>query len=249
MGLEKKNVNESIYIHDEITHTCDAAKEILPIIFSQLQIGSVIDIGCGIGTWLKIVKELGIKEIVGVDGDYVDRKMLLISEREFISHDLTQKLNLNKRYDLGICLEVAEHLPEKSADVLIDTITEHTDVILFSAAIPGQGGQNHINEQWPGYWAEKFHQKGYVMKDIFRSKIWMNEQVDRWYRQNLFLVVQKGHKLSTLETTEVLPLVHPAVFEAILEQHEKKVQKLRNTIEKLKGRDLRSLIKKVFKRS
>jgi len=249
MGLAKTYKETSVYVHDMITHTCDAAKVILPIVFKQVQVRSVIDIGCGIGTWLKIATEFGVKDIVGVDGEYVDRDMLLIEESDFIPHDLTTKLDLNKRYDLGICLEVAEHLPENAADILVETITTHADVILFSAAIPGQGGQNHINEQWPAYWSEKFRQKGYVMKDFIRPQIWMNKQVDRWYRQNLFLVVKGDHQLSLVETPEILPLVHPDVFIAIHAEHALKIKQLRSTIELLKSRHIPSLVKRIFKRS
>ena len=44
---------------------------------------------------------------------------------------------------------------------LVATITKHGDAVLFSAAIPGQGGQDHLNEQWPEYWQKKFEVNGY----------------------------------------------------------------------------------------
>jgi SAM-dependent methyltransferase len=179
------------YIHDEAIHNLKAAEIILPHIISAYNIKSVLDIGAGIGTWLNVAESIGIKDLLGVDGSWVSKDLLKISENYFIEHDITKPINFNKTFDLIICLEVAEHLPESSAFNLIDILTKHGDLILFSAAVPKQGGQNHINEQTPAYWQELFRAKGYNFYDYIRPYIWNNKDIEWWYRQNIFLVSNK----------------------------------------------------------
>jgi len=167
-----------------------SAEEIVPLVLEFLQPHSVIDVGCGLGTWLSVFKQNGVHEVLGVDGAYVDRGMLQIAEREFISADLCEPLRLNNNFDLVLSLEVAEHLPPKSADTFVASLVGLGSVILFSAAIPFQGGTNHINAQWPDYWMQKFQSRGYVPIDCFRRRIWQNQNVEWWYAQNLLLYVE-----------------------------------------------------------
>lgn len=184
----------SNYIHTENIHNTIAAEEFIPILLKQSNPKSVVDVGCGLGTWLKIFKKHGISDILGIDGNYIDKTKLHIDKNNFLLHDLTAPLIYHKRFDLALCLEVAEHLPENKADNLVNTLTDLADTILFSAALPDQGGQNHINEQSFSYWVQKFNNKGYIVKDLFRKQIWDNKKIDWWYRQNMFLVVKSNEK-------------------------------------------------------
>ena len=63
--------------------------------------------------------------------------------------DLAQPLQIDRRFDLALSLEVAEHLPPECGSEFVQTLTDLSSVILFSAAIPFQGGTDHLNEQWP----------------------------------------------------------------------------------------------------
>ena len=240
-----KNV---IYVHDEITHNSSAAEQVLPVLFEIYKPSSILDVGCGLGNWIEVAKKLSGAKIIGVDGDYVDRRLLKIEENEFVEKDLTKTFDLNRKFDLAICLEVAEHLPEASAEGFIKSITNHSDVIIFSAALPGQGGQHHINEQWPSYWQEHFNNCGFEMMDFFRFKIWNNPKIEYWYKQNLFLVVRKGHKLAKNEAEIAYSLVHPELLELIHEQYQNKILLLKGTIHKLKKRDIVGRFSKFFKK-
>ena len=144
------------YIHTEAIHNLSAPRVIVPIVLEMIKPNSILDVGCGIGTWLKVFEEYGVDDYLGIDGDYVDRSTLKISEKRFLPNDLRKRWSLNRKFDLVVSLEVAEHLPEEVADLFVSTLSAHGDTILFSAAIPGQGGQNHVNEQWPTYWQKKF---------------------------------------------------------------------------------------------
>jgi SAM-dependent methyltransferase len=152
---------------------------------------SVIDIGCGIGTWLRAFMEAGVDEVVGVDGDYVNRAQLMIPHSSFYAHDLEQPLRLERKFDLALSLEVGEHLASQFAPVLVGSLTRLAPVILFSAAIPGQGGTNHVNEQWPEYWEYLFDTEGFVQTDPLRPQLWYDNRVDPWYRQNLYVFIER----------------------------------------------------------
>lgn len=236
------------YIHDEIVHNSGAAEQVLPILFEVYKPGSILDVGCGLGNWIQVAKRMGVNDIKGVDGAYVNRSLLKINAEEFVEKNLTEPFDLDRKFDLAICLEVAEHLPDTCANGLIQSLTSHADVIMFSAALPGQGGQNHINEQWPEYWQKIFTKYGFEMIDYFRPKIWNNQKIERWYRQNLFLVVRKGHALASHGKNEALALIHPELFEVVNENYELKIKKLKTTIEKLQSRDILGKLSKILKR-
>jgi SAM-dependent methyltransferase len=166
-----------------------SARKILPMVIDLIKPESIIDIGCGLGCWLSVAMEYGIKDILGIDGEWIDKKALQIPDQYFRVHDLRKALNLERKFDLCLCLEVAEHLPSNLAEQLVNSLTGISDAILFSAAIPLQGGEDHVNEQWPDYWVSLFKKKGYVMIDYLRNKIWMDEDVEWWYAQNILLFV------------------------------------------------------------
>lgn len=80
--------------------------------------------------------------------------------------------------------------------------------IIFSAAIPGQGGTGHFNEQWPDYWAELFGENGFAVDSSFRFGIWDDDRIENWYRQNL-MIAHPGPP-----TTPPLSIVHPILYDA-----------------------------------
>jgi SAM-dependent methyltransferase len=205
-------INQPKYIHCESVHNFKAAKEVVPTVVNLIAPKSVIDVGCGTGTWLKIFNDFGVTEVHGIDGDYIDRSMLAINENDFTAADLEKKINFDKQYCLVLCLEVAEHLSINASDVLVDSLCALGNTIIFSAAITNQGGQNHINEQPPIFWIEKFAQKGFEVFDILRPIFWNNENVDSWYRQNMLLFTKDDYfktKFSTLKTFDANHIVHP----------------------------------------
>ena len=168
-----------------------SAENVLPIIIDICNPQSVIDLGCGIGNWLSVFKnKFGVTDILGVDGKYVDINMLKIARSEFAPHNLEQLYIASKKYDLAMSVEVGEHLPDSSADNLVKSLTDASDVVMFSAALPGQTGTYHINEQPPEYWAKKFIKRGYVCIDCIRKQIWNNPSIDVWYRQNILLFIK-----------------------------------------------------------
>jgi 2-polyprenyl-3-methyl-5-hydroxy-6-metoxy-1,4-benzoquinol methylase len=132
----------------------------VPILKLMYNPQSVLDLGCNVGAWLLSFERVGVKDVIGIDGDNMKESLVMLNH-DFIAHDLTRALDLNRKFDLVLCLEVAEHIDEKHADTLIDNAIRHSDLIFWSAATKGQGGYKHVNEQPHEYWINKFAAKGY----------------------------------------------------------------------------------------
>jgi SAM-dependent methyltransferase len=181
---------------------------------------SVIDVGCGIGAWLKEFSENGVHRAVGLDGVYVARDQLVIDAGNFVGHDLERPLPPLGTFDLATSLEVAEHLTPARADSFISDLCGLADVVLFSAAIPFQGGDNHINEQWQSFWAAKFAGHGFELFDVLRSRIWEETNVCFWYKQNILFYVKRGSAAARRFNerfsagTNSVDLVHPTLYRA-----------------------------------
>jgi SAM-dependent methyltransferase len=169
-----------------------SAEQIVPLLTALTPIGSVADFGCGRGAWLSVWEKAGA-DISGVDGPYVDRRDLMIDPQHFRAADLNQPINLGRRFDLVQSLEVAEHLPKERAADFVDTLTAHASLVMFSAAVPGQGGEHHVNEQPLEYWREKFLARGYFAIDCIRPQIVGNSRVQHWYRYNTIVYAEERH--------------------------------------------------------
>jgi SAM-dependent methyltransferase len=164
-----------------------SAEIIVPLVLSRFKVTSVVDVGCGVGGWLKVFERHGIRDYLGIDGNYLPMEMLKIPVERFRPEDLSHLSDIGRSFDLACSLEVAEHLPESCAERFVATLVKCAPVILFSAAIPRQGGTAHVNEQWASYWAEKFERHGYLAVDCIRPAIYGDWRVEWWYRQNALI--------------------------------------------------------------
>jgi SAM-dependent methyltransferase len=199
-----------------------SAEVMAPIVVRLIQPRSIVDVGCGDGTWLSVFAKMGCVDILGIDGDYVDRHSLQIPNEQFRAANLSRALTVSRTFDLAMSLEVAEHLPPKSAEGFIAGLTKLAPVVLFSAAIPFQGGTDHVNEQWPQYWANLFEKHGFDAIDCIRSEIWDNGGVEWWYAQNTILYANeaglKAHPNLRKSSSSVgLSVVHPRQYLHLVE--------------------------------
>lgn len=201
-----------------------SAEALVPVLYDIIQPMSVLDVGCGEGWWAQTFKSRYDCEVVGVDGAYVLDLPRRAPDVPFIAHDLIEPfyvldLPTRPRFDLVVCLEVAEHLPPHRAVSFIEDIVRAAPVIAFSAAIPGQGGTGHLNEQWPDYWAGIFATFGYAVTGNLRFRIWNDDRIENWYRQNLLIAADPDFPwidpLADLFSGEpVHRLVHPVLYDA-----------------------------------
>lgn len=215
--MNKKKIYTPAFYSSLTESIVSSAEETIPVILEMINPSSIVDYGCGNGAWLAVFEKKGINDIIGIDGSHVARQQLLISPEKFLAHDLEEEFNIERTYDLALCLEVGEHIPATSAPTFISSLCKLSNVILFSAAIPGQGGRDHCNEQYPEYWIHLFSKHGYSPYDALRFKIWDNTKINAYYRQNILFFVNDKSKanfpLIIKNDREILPLVHPDYLE------------------------------------
>lgn len=209
MGKEQRLYDARFY--RELESTEESARQVMPIVLDLLRPTSIVDIGCGAGYWLAAAVDLGVTDVLGVEGEWALKTKLAIPREKFLVHDLTTPLGLDRKFDMAVSLEVAEHLPDSHARAFVQMLCEAADKVFFSAAIPGQGGRRHLNEQWPGYWAGLFGEFGFNCFDVLRPRIWNNPRVLWYYAQNSLIFARSG-ALELPATAEPLSLVHPQLW-------------------------------------
>ena len=209
-----------------------SAEIILGILYDIYKPVSVIDVGCGMGSWLTVAESLGSKILRGLDGEWITKDMLLSKNIDFTPTKMEDEIAIDVQYDLCISLEVAEHLSPTRSKTFIETLCNASNVILFSSAVKYQGGTNHINEQWQSYWIELFKENRFECYDIFRNIIWENDEVELWYRQNIFLFINENGLKSNLDLRmlksmekSIPNIIHPKYYEAKVLNHNKDIQK------------------------
>jgi SAM-dependent methyltransferase len=205
--------------------TYSSPEVVIPILINLIQPKSVVDVGCGIGMWLSTFNKYGVEDVLGLDGDYVDTKMLKIPATQFMTWDLQKPIQLEQQFDLVVSLEVAEHLPPQSAESFVNSLVQLGPLVLFSAAIPYQGGPGHVNEQWPEYWAALFKKKGYQAIDCLRYKFWNNPALKWYYAQNMVLYASSAYleqhptlkEMQSLMPEMPVALIHPNHYLSLMD--------------------------------
>lgn len=195
-------------------HTAHAARRMLAALPATLPRARIADIGCGTGTWLAAALADGAETAFGIEGDWVTPAMLDDRRITLAPHNLEKPFTA-PRVDIALSIEVAEHLSPARAPGFVVDLVAIAPAILFSAAIPGQGGVGHLNEQWQSWWAAHFAGHGYTAHDVIRPAIWADDAIPAWYRQNAVLYLDQASRARlALDPTDpaLLDTVHPAFW-------------------------------------
>ena len=189
MQAAQKNYYDEKFYNYTFSKSSPSADKVTDVALQLFSPKSVCDVGCGEGVWLSTYMQKGITSIAGLDGAYVDQSRLRIPSECFTPCDLSQPFEIEGTFDIVQSFEVAEHLPEDRSMAFISTLTSAAKIILFSAATPGQGGVNHINEQPLDYWRALFLKRGYRAYDLVRPRIANETTVAPWYRYNIIAYI------------------------------------------------------------
>lgn len=213
--------DEIYYKKHEKGSYCSAIS-ILEYILSFYNFNSLVDLGCGMGTWCKAALDLGVKDILGIDQHEYEQQYMLISKKDYKKIDLKNRLESFGTFDIAISVEVAEHIDASYAESFIRNVCLQSNVVLFSAALPFQGGTGHVNEKQCSYWKHQFNTYGYEIIDCIRPHFWDNEKIEIWYRNNCVLFV-KNHLYSEFirkipRDMQPLDIIHPEMLERILKK-------------------------------
>jgi hypothetical protein len=164
----------------------------VPVVVEHVGVpGSVVDLGGGGGGWLKAFKEMGTREVLCIEDLSIADEDLLILPEELLRCDLSIKMPEAVPCDLAVSIEVGEHLSRSRSAAIVDFLTACAPIVLFSAAVPRQGGHKHINEQWPAFWRALFVERGYMPVDAVRPRIIGDKMLPFWLRQNVGLYVRR----------------------------------------------------------
>lgn len=227
------NAYTTQFFQDQRDGSLASAAIVLPLLIDIFQPRSLIDIGCGQGTWSKTAMDLGIEDQIGVDGAWA-QPVLSIPRDKFRPCDLAAPFDLGRHFDLAISMEVGEHITPARADAFVGNIVRHADAVVFSAAVPYQGGVHHVNEQWPAYWAAKFAARDFRCFDFLRWRIWDDRRIATWYRQNLLIFANRRnaaliHRLE-VQAAETPPaaiaVIHPDMWTNMMNSKSLRLQRL-----------------------
>ncbi len=188
---------------------------------------SLLDVGCGVGGWSLAFREWGTEQLILTDHPSNQRSNLLFNEHDFYTADMNRELPPLFRTDMVVCMEVLEHIDARRAPTAVEYLTRCSDTILFSAAIPGQGGYQHVNEQYSFYWEALFRELGYKRYDIVRPGILWDEEIEFFIRQNAFLFVKGNGLLLRTDHPEFLPADFELVNRKMLLKHQSPVKLIR----------------------
>jgi len=183
------------HYHDEKVATSRrAAERILPIVLSIIDVTSIIDVGCGPGSWLDVARQMGVVTLTGVEGEWAtewfDDEGIRSRGFDLLLANLEDELRPAATFDLALCIEVIEHLSPERGESFVADLCRCAGHVLFGAAIPGQKGPNHLNTRWPSYWAECFAVHDYLPLDVVRGRVWGDDDLLVHHRQNPILFVR-----------------------------------------------------------
>lgn len=163
-----------------------------------------LDIGCGIGLQTKRLMELGWTKVQGAEYSPVAERMREPGV-DIIPFDLTKVVRHPQKRACVVCTETAEHIPEEHADTIVTVVTQHArDVIVWSAAAPGQEWHGHLNLQKPEYWLKRFAERGWVpdvprtgaLRDLMRES-----HAQHWMGSENFFVLVPADKYKPIQFT------------------------------------------------
>ena len=212
--------NDSFFGNMHVVSAC-SAEVVVPLLMDKLSPRSVLDVGCGTGAWLNEFRRRGVTDIRGIEGDWAPGRFLEFADDLIHRADAGAGFDLGRRFDLVVSVEVAEHIEPGSARRFVENLTHHGDFVYFTAAVPGQGGTSHLNEQWPDYWSALFAEFGFRLLDWPRQELWENARVDACVIQNGFLYVREGVPVPDgIGKSNPWPLrmIHPRLFRHTLQK-------------------------------
>lgn len=198
--------------------TADRSQELVLRAMQHIRpIASVADFGTGRGTWLKAAIDSGVTDVRGYDIPEIPVEQRQFPADRFVAADLGQPVSVGRQFDLSISTEVAEHLPKEHAATFVANVASASDLVLFSAAIPYQGGAGHVNENWVEYWVKLFTPLGFECFDFLRLSLWNEAAIRSYYRQNLLVfardsAAQQLRKAGHLPNPNAPSLVHPEQY-------------------------------------
>jgi len=203
---------------DETTRSAAVVVPLLVDLFPWMS--SVVDFGCGTGAWLHQFQLCGVRRVLGLDGADVSSTLLQLDRSDIRRVDFREPLPSIGRFDLALSLDAVDCLPDVAVQPFIAALTEVSDVVVFSAPVPGQSFHPTSNERWASYWVALFAEKQFRCFDVLRERLWYDQRVHWCYSQNILIFASESRhdisaRLSSLSRRGPVDVVHPRAFESL----------------------------------
>lgn len=184
-----RTYNADYYANEVEPDAAKSAHAMATSITLHIKPRTVIDVGCGTGALLAALRGRGCK-VRGLEYSDAGITACRLRKLEVVKFDITTAAAPSDRFDLAVSFEVAEHLPAAFADRYVRLLCALSDTVIISAAVPGQGGTDHVNEQPHSYWIEKFNAEGFLFEEHISSQIsreWTGWGVAPFYAANVLV--------------------------------------------------------------
>jgi 2-polyprenyl-3-methyl-5-hydroxy-6-metoxy-1,4-benzoquinol methylase len=163
-------------------------KKFSEVILANYDQENIIEFGCGTGRLLYDFYNNDV-EVHGLELSKIAQDVSQLPSGKVETHDLKKPYYPKQTYDIVLCVEVLEHLPEYATETIVSSIARSAPVAIVTAATPGQGGTHHVNEQPHTYWMGKFEETGMSYdpkgtKDL-RDSLNLNELT--WIEDNIMV--------------------------------------------------------------
>jgi SAM-dependent methyltransferase len=179
-------LKDSTFLEADTLYMCSLFPvKIIDRIIQEFHPQTILDVGCGTGISLEYFLQKNI-DAIGIENSRLAINKSPVSEK-IIRHNLKREMNLKRKFDLVWCFEVIEHIHPRFEPIFLNTLIRHSDRIIISAAIPGQGGHGHFNEQLPEYWVKRFSALRFKLNEDMTECL---KNIDEMHAKNM-LVFEK----------------------------------------------------------
>ena len=212
-------INEySDQFYESVTNRAEYSSRIIfSLLKNALHPKTFVDVGSGDGVWsLSALEHFESINHVEAWDLLAEKTYLDIAKKRFPSKNIISKridfessdYGVEMVYDLAVCLETFEHLSPSACEKLSLFFSSHTRILIFSGAVPGQGGTNHINEQPFKTWQRNLLDFGFFPLDFIRPNIQDKKNVPSYYKNNIVLWVNSKflHELDFVNWKKILDL-------------------------------------------
>ncbi len=195
MGIElsnKRKYNDRYYKRHLVQYR-DWENKVGKYLYDELKPNSVLDLGCGVGSYLEGFFDAGCRDLLGIELNFDKAKKYIVDNIFFfiVEGDATIELNLNRKFDCIISFEVGEHIEPNGTEMFINNLTSYSNkYIILTVAPPGQRGTGHINLRDRDFWIKSIVIKGFLYrKDLVEKykKVWKKFNVEKYIINNLMV--------------------------------------------------------------
>jgi SAM-dependent methyltransferase len=165
--IEKSATDDELYDRTYYMEVVDpymsgGVQSIAASILQEFRPESVVDVGCGSGLLLlSLAEQAPSVQTVGLERSGAGVQICQERGVNVRAFDIETDPVPSDRFSVCVSTEVAEHIPHRHTDRFVDLLCSLADHVVLTAAGPGTGGTDHVNERPQSYWIKRFDARGF----------------------------------------------------------------------------------------